>query len=296
VNPKKKILTSALVIMLGLGLFQISTGALASPSLTNNATDFNALINQLKVENEITIKYDRKLFKHWVDADKNGCDTRREVLIQEAVKKPRVGKGCTISGGQWLSKYDNQRFTNPASLDIDHLVPLKEAWESGAANWDSKTRETFANDLGYSESLIAVSAKSNRSKSDKDPADWMPTSSSYRCTYVYTWVQVKLRWDLSADNREVASLKKHGQGCEISKIKVKPSTRAKIVVAIGVTPPNTPSVSLQPPTETSKPSLPTITAGAYCKASDKGLKGVSKTGVTYTCKASETDSRLRWRR
>lgn len=281
--------------MLGLSILSSSTGAFASTEASNNAT-FSSFIAELKVENELKVKYDRKLFKHWVDADKNGCNARNEVLIQEAVKKPRVGKGCKLTGGAWLSKYDNQRFTNPSSLDIDHFVPLKEAWESGAANWDSKTREAFANDLVYSGSLIAVSARSNRSKSDRDPADWMPTNSSFRCTYVYTWIQVKLRWSLSADAREVAALKKYSQGCDISNIKVGPSEKASIVIVGSVTAPNAPSASPQPPTEASKPALPTITAGAYCRASDKGLKGVSKTGVTYTCKASSTDSRLRWRR
>jgi hypothetical protein len=62
--------------------------------------------------------------------------------------------------------------TNASGFDVDHFVPLAEAWDSGAANWDSATRQAFANDLDFSMSLIAVTASSNRSKSDRDPAEW----------------------------------------------------------------------------------------------------------------------------
>jgi len=76
--------------------------------------------------------YDRSLFKHWIDADKNGCDTRAEVLISEAVVKPKKDKKCKITGGKWLSAYDNKSVINASQLDVDHLVPLAEAWRSGA--------------------------------------------------------------------------------------------------------------------------------------------------------------------
>jgi hypothetical protein len=76
--------------------------------------------------------YDRALFKHWTDADNNGCDTRAEVLISEAVSKPKVDKKCKISGGKWLSAYDKKSVSNASQLDVDHLVPLAEAWRSGA--------------------------------------------------------------------------------------------------------------------------------------------------------------------
>jgi hypothetical protein len=76
--------------------------------------------------------YSRNLFKHWIDADKDGCNTRYEVLIAEATVKPRVGAGCYLTGGKWRSVYDAKVFTKPTGLDIDHMVPLAEAWRSGA--------------------------------------------------------------------------------------------------------------------------------------------------------------------
>jgi hypothetical protein len=103
--------------------------------------------------------------------------------------------------------------TDASSFDIDHFVPLKEAWDSGAHAWDSGTRQRFANDLDYAGSLIAVSASSNRSKGASDPAEWLPPNRSYRCVYLVTWVEVKLRWNLSADPGEIAAIRSAGSGC-----------------------------------------------------------------------------------
>jgi hypothetical protein len=148
--------------------------------------------------------YDRKLFKHWVDTDKNGCDTRKEVLIAEATIKPKIGAKCVLSGGTWVSSYDNKTFKGSGSgLDVDHMVPLAEAWRSGAWQWSSEEREKFANDLQDERVLIAVSATSNRSKGDKDPANWLPKGSKETvCDYVFNWVAVKYRFSLTVDPKE----------------------------------------------------------------------------------------------
>jgi hypothetical protein len=148
--------------------------------------------------------YDRKLFKHWVDTDKNGCDTRKEVLIAEATIKPKIGAKCVLSGGTWVSSYDNKTFKGSGSgLDVDHMVPLAEAWRSGAWQWSPEEREKFANDLQDERVLIAVSATSNRSKSDKDPANWLPKGSKEAvCDYVFNWAAVKYRFSLTIDPKE----------------------------------------------------------------------------------------------
>ena len=110
--------------------------------------------------------YDRKLFKHWSDLDKDGCDTRREVLIEESRTPVTVGSGCSITGGSWYSAFDGTETIDPSKFDVDHMVPLKEAWDSGAWEWDPEQRQAFANDMSIPESLIAVSASSNRSKGE----------------------------------------------------------------------------------------------------------------------------------
>jgi hypothetical protein len=118
--------------------------------------------------------YERSLFKHWIDADKDRCDTRKEVLIQEAVELPKLGRGCVLNGGQWISSYDALATTDYSTLDIDHMIPLAEAWRSGAWKWSPAQREAFANDLTDSRVLIAVTASLNRQKGDQDPSTWLP--------------------------------------------------------------------------------------------------------------------------
>ncbi|MDQ4097856.1 MAG: HNH endonuclease family protein, partial [Actinomycetota bacterium] len=152
--------------------------------------------------------YKRELFVHWDDADRDGCNAREEVLIAESRSTAQVDPyGCKVLEGDWYSFYDGLTFTDPSELDIDHVVALAEAWDSGAANWDADRRQTFANDLDHSQALRAVSASSNRSKSDLDPGQWKPTRDAAWCEYANDWVTVKKAWDLSADQNEVDDLR-----------------------------------------------------------------------------------------
>ncbi|WP_385625532.1 HNH endonuclease family protein (plasmid) [Streptomyces sp. P8-A8] len=163
--------------------------------------------------------YERDSFRLWVDADKDGCDTRKEVLIAEAVKAPEQGARCALSGGEWLSYYDEVTVTAATKLDIDHVVPLAEAWDSGASKWDAERREQYANDLTADRSLVAVTAKTNRSKADRDPAEWLPPAASAQCTYGADWVGTKLRWKLTADSKERAALEKLAKDCTETVVK-----------------------------------------------------------------------------
>src|SRR5205823_9710358 len=123
--------------------------------------------------------------------------TRHEVLIAEAIVRPTVGARCALTGGSWLSLYDGLTFTDPAKLQIDHVVALAEAWDSGAYDWTPARRKAFANDLEVPFALVAVSAATNQSKSDDDPADWLPPSRSADCPFLGDWIAVKARWDLA---------------------------------------------------------------------------------------------------
>ncbi|GHH68192.1 hypothetical protein FHS35_009256 [Streptomyces umbrinus] len=157
--------------------------------------------------------YQRTSFKHWTDADKDSCNTRAEVLIAESRIEPTVESGCKVTTGEWYSYYDGVTLTTPGGLDIDHMVPLAEAWDSGASTWTPERREAYANDLGADRSLVAVTARSNRSKADQDPADWMPPLLDARCTYTAEWVATKLRWQLAVDDRERSALSEIAEGC-----------------------------------------------------------------------------------
>jgi len=168
-------------------------------SVTGTAPE---LLDLLTVAIEEPEGYDRDLFEHWIDADGDGCDTRREVLIAESLTTVSVGSGCSLSGATWSSAFDGQESAVAGDFDIDHLVPLAEAWRSGARDWTEDRRTSYANDLDDDRSLIAVSDNSNSAKGDKDPADWLPPEIGYHCRYITDWVSVKTRWDLTLDEDE----------------------------------------------------------------------------------------------
>ncbi len=168
-----------------------------------------ALVDQLTVAPEASDDgYDRELFDHWVDADGDGCHTRCEVLAAER----RTDLPGLPEGG-WLSLYDGYSTPDASELDIDHVVALAEAWRSGADGWDAERREAFANDLDDPAALVAVTAATNRSKGDRDPASWQPPNRDAWCEYATAWVATKLRWGLSADQAEVDALRNMLRGC-----------------------------------------------------------------------------------
>ncbi|MFM7045492.1 MAG: HNH endonuclease family protein [Ilumatobacteraceae bacterium] len=160
------------------------------------------LLGQLATLAEVGTGYSRTLFTHWVDADGDGCNTRYEVLIAESLTVPVVVAPCTISNTTWFSAYDGITEYLPADVDIDHVVALKEAWDSGAWNWSSTRRRAFANDLDDARSLIAVTDNVNAAKGDMDPAQWMPPRTASHCQYLFDWVAVKVRWGMSVDPAE----------------------------------------------------------------------------------------------
>ncbi|MGV2922175.1 HNH endonuclease family protein [Streptomyces alfalfae] len=162
---------------------------------------------------EVRAGYERAKFKHWTDADHDGCNTRAEVLIDESRTEPDIEGSCKVMAGTWFSSYDGKTLTDPKGLDIDHMVPLAESWDSGASQWSAARREAYANDLDAERSLIAVTAKSNRSKADQDPAQWLPPLADAYCTYAADWTATKLRWGLTADKAEAAALGELAEGC-----------------------------------------------------------------------------------
>ena len=206
-------------VLLILGL-SISLAVPAQAAGTSFPTVQKA-IESLKVADEVRAGYVRTKFKHWVGVG-NGCDSRKAVIISEAIVKPTVEKGCVIKGGEWLSIYDNTKVTEAGKLDVDHMVPLAEAWDSGASAWDDLKREKYANDQTDPRHLIAVTGASNRSKSDQDPAEWLPTNKAYTCEYIANWVSIKVRWALTIDAKEKAALIANLKGCKATKIVVNP--------------------------------------------------------------------------
>jgi hypothetical protein len=201
----------SLVVSIAAAL--LGTLIVAPAAADTVSTPLRTAVANLPVATEVRTGYNRDLFPHWIDADGDGCNTRYEVLIAEAVTAPSVGSGCTLSGGRWYSYYDNAYWTVPSDLDIDHFVPLAEAWDSGARNWTTTQRRSFANDLGDFRPLAAVTDNVNQAKGDQDPATWMPPYSSASCRYINEWVAVKLRWRLTVDGAEKSALTSWANSC-----------------------------------------------------------------------------------
>ena len=159
--------------------------------------------------------YVRDLFDGggWAYDPTTGCNTRERVLIEESSVPPTVDDRCRSTGGRWRSPYDGLETGDPADLEIDHLVPLADAWRAGAWRWSSDLRLAFANDLTSPDTLVAVSASSNRSKGDSTPDQWLPPARSGWCEYASAWVRVKVRWALEVTPAEKATLVSVLGGC-----------------------------------------------------------------------------------
>lgn len=143
-------------------------------------------------------EYNREDWGNWIDEDKDGLNTRDEVLAEESLIKPVISNNKVIYG-KWFDKYTGKYFTNPRDLDIDHLVPLKNAHISGASNWSKRKKNRYYNYLKYDNHLIAVSKSANRNKSDKSPVEWLPPNEEYQCEYVREWYKIKSDWGLTVE-------------------------------------------------------------------------------------------------
>ena len=157
------------------------------------------------------VAYERELFgQRWADVDRNGCDTRNDVLRRDltgVMVKPGTG-GCKVLSGELVDPYSGAviEFSSqdPQAVQIDHAVSLADAWDSGAWAWDAGRREQFANDP---DNLLAVDGPANQSKGDATAAEWLPTTSDGRCELVRRQVAVKIEWGLSVSDRERAAMR-----------------------------------------------------------------------------------------
>lgn len=143
--------------------------------------------------------YLRDLFPTWKDIDHDGCDARRQALVASSATPAQVGERCAVISGTWTSAYDGITTTDPGDIQIDHVVPLANAWRSGANTWTTDQRTQYANDQA---NLWAVSAASNQSKSDSGPEQWRPPRRELWCEYAQRWAAIKTRWHLTVTTYE----------------------------------------------------------------------------------------------
>ncbi|UFN94255.1 HNH endonuclease family protein [Micromonospora aurantiaca] len=173
------------------------------PNIPSKATAQSQL-NALKVAAQgSTAGYSRDLFPHWITIT-GACNTREQVLKRDGTSVV-VNSSCAATSGRWYSPYDGATWSAASDVDIDHVVPLAEAWRSGASSWTTSRRQSFANDLTRPQ-LIAVTDNVNQSKGDQDPSTWQPPLTSYRCTYSKMWITVKYSWGLTLQSSEKSAL------------------------------------------------------------------------------------------
>jgi hypothetical protein len=171
------------------------------PTLTQARTHLAALT--VRAEGAMT-GYSRDKFPHWITPSGTTCNTRESVLKRDGTNVV-TDSSCAATSGRWYSPYDGATWTAASDVDIDHIVPLAEAWRSGASSWAQSLRQTFANDTNNPQ-LIAVTDNVNQSKGDQDPASWSPPLQSYRCTYAKMWVRTKDNYDLTVQQSEKDAL------------------------------------------------------------------------------------------
>ena len=161
--------------------------------------------------------YSRDDWKHWNDSDKDCQNTRAEALIEESAVPPtfKNGRRCLVISGLWEGPYTGSSFTEASDVDIDHLVPLKNAHLSGGWQWDAERKEDYANSMATDYHLIAVEKYANRAKGARGPEEWQPPDISYHCEYSYYWIAVKAAWGLTATTAEWEALEEMLAQCPL---------------------------------------------------------------------------------
>ncbi|HKS45303.1 MAG TPA: HNH endonuclease family protein [Amycolatopsis sp.] len=174
------------------------------PAPTGDAATARAELAQLVVHARGSMQgYSRDKFPHW-EMISGECDTRETVLKRDGQNVQTDAK-CEAVSGSWRSPYDGATWTKPSDVDIDHLVPLGQAWESGAAQWSTDRRKELANDLTHPQ-LFAVTDNVNQAKGDKAPDEWRPPLESDWCAYAVDWIEVKSYYQLTVIEAEKSAL------------------------------------------------------------------------------------------
>jgi hypothetical protein len=206
-------LSLALVLTGGCSALSASTPATAVPDAAGAAGGLAGLAVKGRAPKT---GYSRAQFgPAWEDVDHNGCDTRNDILARDlADETMRPGSRCVVVTGTLADPYTGRTLTfrkaQASAVQIDHVVALSDAWQTGAQQWDGSRREAFANDP---RNLQATDGPTNQQKGDADAASWLPPNTAYRCTYARRQVQVKAAYDLWVTPAERDALARVLAGC-----------------------------------------------------------------------------------
>ena len=173
-----------------------------TPIGSDEASEALRILNALPVKGRAPkTGYSRAQFGDaWSDIDHNGCDTRNDILNRDlTAKQHKNSRGCVVISGILNDPYTGKVINfmrgkdTSEQVQIDHVVALSDAWQSGAQEISAQERLQLANDP---ENLLAVDGPANQQKSDSDAATWLPANASFRCSYVARQIRVKAKYHL----------------------------------------------------------------------------------------------------
>ena len=222
----------------------------------------------------------------WMDVDRNGCDTRNDILARD-LTGDRMDGSCTVLAGTLNDTYTGRTINfvrgNKTSMavQIDHRVALLDAWQSGAPKLSQERREALANDPI---NLVSVDGPTNSSKGARDAAAWLPPQKSYRCIYVVAQITVKSKYALSVTGSERDAMKRVLGSCGTATAPAAPASAPAVPAPVVPAP--------APPTAPTPAD--TIHPGSWCPTS--GATGVAASGTTYTCglKGPDAAGKFHW--
>lgn len=188
-------------VLLSLVLFLLASCNL---SINHDAATESAKLS-------VDLKYSRKDWNHWKDADGNCINTRHEILKSRSKSKVIFNKkGCSVVSGLWDDYYYPEQHTQAKQVDIDHLVPLKHAHDHGGSRWSKEEKEIFAND---DENLVITSKIYNQQKGSQAIDTWLPVNKEYACKYIKDWMKIKNKYKLVISEKENSSYRQLIQSC-----------------------------------------------------------------------------------
>lgn len=158
-----------------------------------------------------TPEYNRHDWKHWADIDKDCLNTRQELLLEQSTADVILTSSrCTVYSGEWFGPYSARTFTLASDVDIDHIIPLKWAFDHGGDLWSPELKQQFANDPS---NLLIVDDALNQSKGAQSPMEWMPPNKSFHCEYLEKWQAVLRIYPLELSDSEKSELAKLQTSC-----------------------------------------------------------------------------------
>jgi hypothetical protein len=210
-SGKLRAVFACLLLTIGLTVVLSSVAAAEPPNIPSASTARSELAALRVAPDGSSSGYSRDLFPHW-NTVSGSCNTRETVLKRDGTNVV-TDSSCASVSGTWYSPYDGATWRQASDVDIDHIVPLANAWRTGARSWTTSRRAQFANDLTNPQ-LIAVTDNVNQSKSDQTPATWKPPRTAYWCTYAKMWTHTKYRYSLTVNSAEKAALTDMLNSCQ----------------------------------------------------------------------------------